>query len=80
MEMWARSHGATEAEIEAAHRCLKGTPAQTAQTDRSESGGGDVWTTSSETSRDDRSAGLKTITRNGIVVLAFQQIAHVTSS
>jgi hypothetical protein len=30
-EMWARSHGATEAEIEAARRCLKGMPAETAQ-------------------------------------------------
>ena len=25
-EMWARSHGATEAEIEAARHCLKDTP------------------------------------------------------
>ena len=31
-EMWARSHGATDAEIEAARRCLKSVPAQTAQT------------------------------------------------
>jgi len=31
-EMWARSHGASETEIEAARRCLKGAPAQTAQT------------------------------------------------
>jgi hypothetical protein len=30
-ETWARSHGATEAEIEAARHCLKDTPAQTAQ-------------------------------------------------
>nr|WP_079571821.1 hypothetical protein [Bradyrhizobium erythrophlei] len=30
-EMWARSHGATEAEIEAARRCLKSVPSQTAQ-------------------------------------------------
>jgi hypothetical protein len=30
-EAWARSHGATEAEIEAARRCLKDTPAQTAR-------------------------------------------------
>ena len=30
-EMWARSHGATDAEIEAARRCLKDVPAQTAQ-------------------------------------------------
>ena len=30
-ETWARSHGATEAEIEAARRCLKDAPAQTAQ-------------------------------------------------
>jgi hypothetical protein len=30
-EMWARSHGATEAEIEAARRCLKGAPTQSAQ-------------------------------------------------
>ncbi|HKH01803.1 MAG TPA: hypothetical protein VKB08_13920 [Bradyrhizobium sp.] len=30
-ETWARSHGATEAEIDAARRCLKGAPAQTAQ-------------------------------------------------
>lgn len=31
-ESWARSKGATEAEIEAARRCLKGMPMQTAQT------------------------------------------------
>jgi hypothetical protein len=30
-EAWARSHGATDAEIEAARRCLKDAPAQTAQ-------------------------------------------------
>ena len=30
-EMWARSHGATEADIEAARHCLNGAPAQTAQ-------------------------------------------------
>lgn len=30
-EMWARSHGATEAEIEAARRCLRSGPSQTAQ-------------------------------------------------
>jgi hypothetical protein len=30
-ETWARSHGATEVEIEAARRCLKDAPAQTAQ-------------------------------------------------
>ncbi|TMK08664.1 MAG: hypothetical protein E6G71_08505 [Alphaproteobacteria bacterium] len=30
-EMWARGHGATDAEIEAARRCLRGAPAQTAQ-------------------------------------------------
>ena len=34
-ETWARSHGATEAEIEAARHCLKGAPAQTAQADHS---------------------------------------------
>ncbi|HKS19143.1 MAG TPA: hypothetical protein VJS63_08040 [Bradyrhizobium sp.] len=33
-EMWARSHGASDAEIEAARRCLRGTPAQTAQAAR----------------------------------------------
>ena len=31
-ETWARSKGATEAEIEAARRCLKAAPVQTAQT------------------------------------------------
>ena len=30
-EAWARGHGATEAEIEAARHCLEGTPARTAQ-------------------------------------------------
>ena len=30
-ETWARSHGATEAQIEAARECLKGIPDQTAQ-------------------------------------------------
>jgi hypothetical protein len=30
-ESWARSKGATEAEIEAARLCLKGMPMQTAQ-------------------------------------------------
>ncbi len=30
-EMWARSHGATESQIEAARLCLKDAPAQTAQ-------------------------------------------------
>jgi hypothetical protein len=30
-EAWARSHGATEAEIEAARRCLRDAPAQTAR-------------------------------------------------
>ncbi len=30
-EAWARSHGATEAEIDAARHCLKDAPAQTAQ-------------------------------------------------
>lgn len=30
-ESWARSKGATEAEIEAARRCLKGMPILTAQ-------------------------------------------------
>jgi len=33
-EMWARSHGATEAQIEAARRCLADGPAQTAQAAR----------------------------------------------
>jgi hypothetical protein len=30
-EMWARSRGATDAEIEAARQCLKGLPSQRAQ-------------------------------------------------
>ncbi|HVI66325.1 MAG TPA: hypothetical protein VM910_27660 [Bradyrhizobium sp.] len=30
-ETWARSHGATDAQIDAARRCLKDTPSQTAQ-------------------------------------------------
>jgi hypothetical protein len=30
-EMWARGHGATDAEIEVARHCLRDTPAQTAQ-------------------------------------------------
>jgi hypothetical protein len=33
-ETWARSHGATEAEIESARRCLKEAPAQTARAAR----------------------------------------------
>ncbi len=33
-EMWARSHGATEAQIEAARECLKGMADQTVQTTR----------------------------------------------
>jgi hypothetical protein len=33
-EMWARSHGATDAQIEAARRCLYDGPAQTAQASR----------------------------------------------
>jgi hypothetical protein len=33
-EMWARSKGATDAEIEAARRCLKGAAAETAQAAR----------------------------------------------
>jgi len=34
-ESWARSHGASDAEIEAARRCLRGTaPARTAQASR----------------------------------------------
>jgi hypothetical protein len=33
-ETWARSRGALEAEIEAARRCLKGTPVLTAQNAR----------------------------------------------
>jgi hypothetical protein len=30
-ESWARNHGATEVEIEAARHCIKDAPAQTAQ-------------------------------------------------
>jgi hypothetical protein len=30
-EMWARGHGATDAEIEIARHCLKDSPAQTVQ-------------------------------------------------
>ena len=30
-EMWARSHGATEAQIESARRCLQDAPARTAE-------------------------------------------------
>jgi hypothetical protein len=33
-EMWARSHGATDAQIEAARECLKGTTERTAQATR----------------------------------------------
>jgi hypothetical protein len=33
-EMWARSHGATDAQIEAARECLKGTTERTAQAAR----------------------------------------------
>jgi len=33
-EMWARDHGASEAQIAAARRCLKEAPAQTAQATR----------------------------------------------
>jgi hypothetical protein len=33
-EMWARGHGASDAEIEAARRCLHDAPAQTAQAAR----------------------------------------------
>jgi hypothetical protein len=33
-ETWARSHGATEAQIEAARRCLKDAPAETAEAAR----------------------------------------------
>jgi len=33
-EMWARGHGATDAEIEAARHCLGDTPAQAAQAAR----------------------------------------------
>jgi hypothetical protein len=34
-EMWAKSHGATDAEIEAARTCLSHEPTQTAQANRS---------------------------------------------
>lgn len=34
-ESWARNNGATEAEIDAARRCLKDAPAQTAMVSRS---------------------------------------------
>jgi hypothetical protein len=33
-EMWARSHGANDAQIDAARRCLSDGPAQTAQASR----------------------------------------------
>ncbi len=33
-EMWARSHGATDAQIEAARECLKGTGERSAQAAR----------------------------------------------
>jgi len=33
-EMWARSHGATESEIEAARHCLRSPPAETTQAAR----------------------------------------------
>jgi hypothetical protein len=33
-EMWARSHGATDAEIDAARRCLADGPTRTAQAAR----------------------------------------------
>jgi hypothetical protein len=33
-EMYARSHGATDAQIEAARQCLKDTPSQTMQAAR----------------------------------------------
>jgi hypothetical protein len=33
-EMWARSHGATDAQIEAARECLRGTTERTAQAAR----------------------------------------------
>jgi len=33
-ETWARSHGATDAEIEAARHCLKAAPSETAQAAR----------------------------------------------
>ena len=34
VEMWARGHGATDAEIEVARHCLGDTPARTAQAAR----------------------------------------------
>jgi hypothetical protein len=34
VEMWARGHGATDAEIEVARHCLGDTPAQSAQAAR----------------------------------------------
>jgi hypothetical protein len=33
-EMWARSHGASDAEIEAARRCLRDEPERTAEATR----------------------------------------------
>ncbi|HLX16512.1 MAG TPA: hypothetical protein VKS24_15065 [Bradyrhizobium sp.] len=33
-EMWARGHGATEAEIEAARHCIRKEPAETVQAAR----------------------------------------------
>lgn len=33
-EMWARSHGATDAQIQAARRCLRDRPEQTAEAAR----------------------------------------------
>lgn len=33
-EMWARSHGATDAQIEAARRCLREMPARATETAR----------------------------------------------
>ena len=33
-EMWARSHGASDSQIDAARRCLMEAPAQTAQATR----------------------------------------------
>ena len=33
-EMWARSHGATDAEVETARHCLRNAPAATAQAAR----------------------------------------------
>ena len=37
-EMWARSHGATDAEIEVARRCLNEAPAQNVEAARWSSG------------------------------------------